>query len=155
MNPLNLIKYLPKEKKEKIKIKGKLRMAWVYTFKPKLRKAYDKLQIVNQMPRPVLIVLLIFTMLIISIFNNNIMTKRWRNDVVAAYPDLTNAVVDEDGAVHLSPLDSLFTQFVARNQAIYFVELSVILSMILRSIWLSFNPRKPQSLHLRGLIRGE
>lgn len=142
----------PKQRPEKKERRSRLRYFMLYTVRPRWVRFAENMRFINRIPRPVMVVLMMLFFFVVFAFNNNIMSERWKNDVISAYPELVTTTIDADGNVQLSPVDRLFVEIVRTYQSLFFVSLFVLLNMIWGDILSSYAPRKPQSIHIKGAV---
>ena len=132
----------------------KEQLLWQLYIKPKLMAFLRLFGVLDRLPKSAL-----FTLLIIFIFtslmvNQHIVKEYWMNTVVEAFPDLTQAGVDAEGKVQLSPIDAIFTPSVARIQGYMWIFFWVNLGIIYGQIARGYIPRKCQTLPNIQRIRG-
>ena len=149
------IKYLnkyvkpKKEKKKRLKnIKKLIRYNYLYHIKPMFSRIYDDLRWINKLPFSILFMIFLIFLFISGGFYNKVTGEKWKNNVIARHPEYVEPIVDEEG-IHLSPLDQIFVEFIATKQAEDLIFFNLIISLFVLKIWHSYNPRKPQSFHLR------
>ena len=110
--------------------------------------------ILDRLPKSALFVLLMIFIFAILMVNQHIVKEFWMNTVIEAFPDLTQAGIDAEGKVQLSPIDAVFTPSVARTQGLYWVFFWVMMGIIYGQIARGYVPRKPQTLPNVRRIRG-
>lgn len=148
-------RHLPKENVPRIRrmraTRAFLRGWWAWSVKPKLQITLMYLKAIERLPFSILFTIyLLFVFVCVALFSQ-IIYQKWVGDIVNTYPEAVQGSVDpETGRVQLSPLDAIFVPIQAKNQAWYFLMFHVILGMFLTDVWGFYNPRKPQSFHLKG-----
>lgn len=132
-------------------VKNFMREWWAWTIKPKMQVAYAHLKVINRLPFSILFTIYLIVVFVSMGLFSQVIYQKWVNDIITTYPEsVVSPGVDEAGNVQLSPLDSIFIPIQSKNQAWYFLMFHTVIGMFFTDVWSFYNPRKPQSFHLRG-----
>lgn len=110
-----------------------------------LSKVRDKLSLFRKLPIGALFVVLLIALTLTVLVANKLRMQHFANVIHGSYPELIQVPMSQDGnPIGQSPIDRVLAEFNAINAVGYLVLWAITFRSFLKTIWINYNPRKPQ-----------